>query len=101
MSAEMDDTYQAGYLRGYQKAFKVKLYRNNDTFFPPKEITIQQKHMNFDKFLTLCTDSVKPVFGAVRNIYTPMGRHRITKVDELKDGEAYVVAGNEKFRKHP
>ncbi|XP_064522101.1 doublecortin domain-containing protein 2 [Pseudopipra pipra] len=78
----------------------VLVYRNGDPFFPGRRIVIHEKKVsNFDVFLKEVTGGVKAPFGAVRNIYTPRGGHRVRQLEELQSGEQYVAGGREAFKK--
>ncbi|NXX88840.1 DCDC2 protein, partial [Centropus bengalensis] len=78
----------------------VLVYRNGDPFFPGRRIVINEKKVsNFEVFLKEVTGGVKAPFGAVRNIYTPRGGHRIRQLEELQSGEQYVAGGREAFKK--
>lgn len=78
----------------------VLVYRNGDPFFPGRRIVIHEKKVsNFDVFLKEVTGGVQAPFGAVRNIYTPRGGHRVRQLEELQSGEQYVAGGREAFKK--
>ena len=78
----------------------VFMYRNGDPFYDARRIVINQKRMsNFETLLREVTSGVKPSFGAVRHIYTPRAGHRVDCMDQLQNGEQYVAAGREKFKK--
>ncbi|NXS52746.1 DCDC2 protein, partial [Brachypteracias leptosomus] len=78
----------------------VLVYRNGDPFFPGRRIVIHEKKVsNFEVFLKEVTGRVKAPFGAVRNIYTPRGGHRVRQLEELHTGEQYVAGGREAFKK--
>uniref|UniRef100_A0A8C8BQQ0 Doublecortin domain-containing protein 2 n=1 Tax=Otus sunia TaxID=257818 RepID=A0A8C8BQQ0_9STRI len=78
----------------------VMVYRNGDPFFPGRRIVVNEKKVsNFEVFLKEVTGRVKAPFGAVRNIYTPRGGHRVRQLEELQSGEQYVAGGREAFKK--
>ncbi|XP_009939571.2 doublecortin domain-containing protein 2 isoform X2 [Opisthocomus hoazin] len=78
----------------------VVVYRNGDPFFPGRRIVVNEKKVsNFEVFLKEVTGGVQAPFGAVRNIYTPRGGHRVRQLDELQSGEQYVAGGREAFKK--
>nr|XP_060630885.1 doublecortin domain-containing protein 2 [Anolis sagrei ordinatus] len=78
----------------------VMVYRNGDPFFTGRRVVIHEKKMSsFDVFLKEVTGGVNASFGAVRNIYTPRGGHRIRQLDEIQSGEHYVAGGREAFKK--
>ncbi|KFR15984.1 Doublecortin domain-containing protein 2, partial [Opisthocomus hoazin] len=68
--------------------------------FPGRRIVVNEKKVsNFEVFLKEVTGGVQAPFGAVRNIYTPRGGHRVRQLDELQSGEQYVAGGREAFKK--
>uniref|UniRef100_A0A8D0BDJ5 Doublecortin domain-containing protein 2 n=1 Tax=Salvator merianae TaxID=96440 RepID=A0A8D0BDJ5_SALMN len=78
----------------------VMVYRNGDPFFQGRRLVIHEKKVSsFDVFLKEVTGGVNAPFGAVRNIYTPRGGHRIRHLDEIQSGEHYVAGGREAFKK--
>ncbi|NWU93359.1 DCDC2 protein, partial [Upupa epops] len=78
----------------------VLVYRNGDPFFPGRRIVINERKVsNFEVFLKEVTGRVRAPFGAVRNIYTPRGGHRVRQLEELQSGEQYVAGGREAFKK--
>nr|XP_057909268.1 doublecortin domain-containing protein 2-like [Doryrhamphus excisus] len=78
----------------------VFMYRNGDPYYEARRIVINQKRVcNFETLLREVTGGVKAPFGAVRNIYTPRGGHRVDCLDGLRSGEQYVAAGRERFKK--
>ncbi|KAM8810525.1 doublecortin domain-containing protein 2 [Eudromia elegans] len=78
----------------------VLVYRNGDPFFPGRRIVVNERKVsNFEVFLKEVTGGVQAPFGAVRNIYTPRGGHRIRQLQELQSGEQYVAGGREAFKK--
>ncbi|XP_060100125.1 doublecortin domain-containing protein 2 [Heteronotia binoei] len=78
----------------------VTVYRNGDPFFPGRRVVIHEKKVSsFDVFLKEVTSGVNAPFGAVRNIYTPFGGHRVRQLDEIRSGEHYVAGGREAFKK--
>ncbi|XP_054840328.1 doublecortin domain-containing protein 2 isoform X2 [Eublepharis macularius] len=78
----------------------VMVYRNGDPYFPGRRVVIHEKKVSsFDVFLKEVTGGVNAPFGAVRNIYTPRGGHRIRQLNEIQNGEHYVAGGREAFKK--
>lgn len=78
----------------------VFMYRNGDAYYEARRIVVNQKRVcNFETLLREVTGGIQAPFGAVRNIYTPRGGHRVDCLDNLKSGEQYVAAGREKFKK--
>ncbi|MBN3322925.1 DCDC2 protein, partial [Atractosteus spatula] len=76
------------------------MYRNGDPYFEGRRLVINEKRVStFETFLKEVTGGVQAPFGAVRNIYTPKGGHRLTSLEHLQSGQQYVAAGREKFKK--
>ncbi|XP_013869708.1 doublecortin domain-containing protein 2 [Austrofundulus limnaeus] len=78
----------------------VFMFRNGDPYFEARRIVINEKRVcNFETLLREVTGGVHAPFGAVRNIYTPRGGHRVEQLESLQSGEQYVAAGKERFKK--
>ncbi|XP_068179716.1 doublecortin domain-containing protein 2-like [Antennarius striatus] len=78
----------------------VFIFRNGDPYYQARRIVINQKRIsNFETLLREVTSGIQAPFGAVRNIYTPTGGHKVDCLESLKSGEQYVAAGREKFKK--
>ncbi|XP_039474934.1 doublecortin domain-containing protein 2-like isoform X1 [Oreochromis aureus] len=78
----------------------VFMFRNGDPYYEARRIVINQKRVcNFETLLREVTGGIQAPFGAVRNIYTPRGGHKVDCLDSLRSGEQYVAAGREKFKK--
>ncbi|KAM4633829.1 doublecortin domain-containing protein 2-like [Polymixia lowei] len=78
----------------------IFMYRNGDPYYEARRIVINQKRVcNFETLLREVTGGVQAPFGAVRNIYTPRGGHKVDCMEHLHSGEQYVAAGREKFKK--
>ncbi|XP_051577531.1 doublecortin domain-containing protein 2-like [Myxocyprinus asiaticus] len=78
----------------------IYFFRNGDPYFQPRRLVINAKRVStFDTLLREVTGGVQASFGAVRNIYTPKGGHRVDSLEHLRSGEQYVAAGREKFKK--
>ncbi|XP_028327413.1 doublecortin domain-containing protein 2-like [Gouania willdenowi] len=76
------------------------MYRNGDPYFEARRVVINQKRVcNFETLLREVTAGIQPSFGAVRNIYTPRGGHKVDRLDSMQSGEQYVAAGRERFKK--
>ncbi|XP_052402355.1 serine/threonine-protein kinase DCLK2 isoform X4 [Carassius gibelio] len=90
-------------LTSERKAKKVRFYRNGDKYFKGLVYAVSsERFRSFDALLMELTrslsDSVNLPQG-VRNIYAMEGGKKITSLDELLEGESYVCASNEPFRK--
>ena len=82
-----------------QTAKKIYLYRNGTVNANAKMMVINERQIrDFGTFLTRATSGIK-AHRAVRNIYTPSGRHKIHSMDMLVSGRYYVAGGTEQFRK--
>lgn len=80
-------------------AKNIRVYRNGDEFFPGKKFVINSREIkDMDTLYTYLTDTVKPRFGCVRNIYTPEGGTKIENLKDLVSNRAYVISGFEKFK---
>lgn len=80
-------------------AKKVYLYRNGVTTNQAKMLVVNDRQVrDFTTFLTRVTSGLKAPI-AVRSIYTPVGGHRIRRLEDLETGKCYVAGGNEHFRK--
>ncbi|XP_037533190.1 doublecortin domain-containing protein 2 [Nematolebias whitei] len=78
----------------------VFMFRNGDPYFEARRIVINEKRVsNFETLLREVTGGIQARFGAVRNIYTPRGGHRVEGLESLQSGEQYVAAGKERFKK--
>lgn len=78
----------------------VFMFRNGDPHFEARRIVINEKRVsNFETLLREVTGGIQARFGAVRNIYTPRGGHRVEGLESLQSGEQYVAAGKERFKK--
>ncbi|KAK5862583.1 hypothetical protein PBY51_017963 [Eleginops maclovinus] len=78
----------------------IFMYRNGDPYYDARRIVINQKRVSsFDTLLREVTGGIQAPFGAVRNIYTPRGGHKVDSLESLQSGEQYVAAGRERFRR--
>ena len=88
--------------RDLRRPRKVRFYCNGDRYFKGKRLYITpHRYLTFNDMLNDLTQklpgSVNLPYG-VRQIFTPDGTKRIRHMEELQDGEAYVVAGFEPFK---
>ncbi|XP_051921710.1 doublecortin domain-containing protein 2-like [Hippocampus zosterae] len=78
----------------------IFMFRNGDPYFEARRVVINQRKVcNFETFLREVTGGIQAPFGAVRNVYTPRGGHKVDCLDNLRSGEQYVAAGRERFKK--
>ncbi|KAM9769839.1 serine/threonine-protein kinase DCLK2 isoform 2-T2 [Menidia menidia] len=90
-------------LTSERKAKKVRFYRNGDKYF--KGLVYAVSHDRFrslDALLMELTRSLSDNVNlpqGVRSLYTLDGGRKISSLDELVEGESYVCASNEPFRR--
>ncbi|XP_078262127.1 serine/threonine-protein kinase DCLK2 isoform X5 [Rhinoraja longicauda] len=86
-----------------KKAKKVRFYRNGDRYFKGLVYAVSQdRFRSLDTLLVELTKSLSDNVNlpqGVRAIYTIDGNKKIDNLDELLEGENYVCASNEPFRK--
>nr|XP_020636973.1 serine/threonine-protein kinase DCLK2 isoform X1 [Pogona vitticeps] len=90
-------------LSSEKKAKKARFYRNGDKYFKGLVYPISSdRFRSFDALLIELTRSLSDNVNlpqGVRTIYTIDGSRKLSSLDELVDGESYVCASNEPFRK--
>ncbi|KAM5192925.1 serine/threonine-protein kinase DCLK2 isoform 1-T2 [Mantella aurantiaca] len=90
-------------LSSERKAKKVRFYRNGDRYFKGLPYAVSsERFRSFDGLLMELTRSLSDNVSlpqGVRCIYTLDGSKKITSLDELQEGESYVCASNEIYRK--
>ncbi|XP_053316625.1 serine/threonine-protein kinase DCLK2 isoform X2 [Spea bombifrons] len=90
-------------LSSERKAKKVRFYRNGDRYFKGLPYAVSaERFRSFDALLMELTRSLSDNVSlpqGVRCIYTLDGGKKITSLDELQEGESYVCASNECYRK--
>ncbi|XP_066242372.1 serine/threonine-protein kinase DCLK2 isoform X2 [Saccopteryx leptura] len=90
-------------LSSEKKAKKARFYRNGDRYFKGLVFAISSdRFRSFDALLVELTRSLSDNVNlpqGVRTIYTIDGSRKVTSLDELLEGESYVCASNEPFRK--
>lgn len=92
--------YEPHYQQGMTKGMYTYCYINGDEFNVPKKILVNPKRdRTFNAFLDYATRVLNPRFGAVRNIYTPEGRHRIRRFEDMRSDGQYVACGQEPYKK--
>uniref|UniRef100_A0A8C1U1P2 Serine/threonine-protein kinase DCLK2 n=1 Tax=Cyprinus carpio TaxID=7962 RepID=A0A8C1U1P2_CYPCA len=90
-------------LTSEKKAKKVRFYRNGDKYFKGLVYAVSgDRFRSFDALLMELTRSLSDNVNlpqGVRNIYAMEGGKKITSLDELLEGESYVCASSEPYRK--
>ncbi|XP_078004589.1 serine/threonine-protein kinase DCLK2 isoform X2 [Phascolarctos cinereus] len=90
-------------LSSEKKAKKARFYRNGDRYFKGLVYAISSdRFRSFDALLMELTRSLSDNVNlpqGVRTIYTIDGSRKLTSLEELVEGESYVCASNEPFRK--
>nr|XP_043884517.1 serine/threonine-protein kinase DCLK2-like [Solea senegalensis] len=90
-------------LTSEKRAKKVRFYRNGDRYFKGLVYAISSdRFRSYDALLMELTRSLADNLHlpqGVRTIYTIDGSKRISTMDELVEGECYVCASNEPYRK--
>ncbi|XP_053711581.1 serine/threonine-protein kinase DCLK2 isoform X1 [Synchiropus splendidus] len=86
-----------------RKARKVRFYRNGDKYFKGLVYAVSSdRFRSFDALLMELTRSLSDNVNlpqGVRTLFTVDGGRKITCLDELVEGESYVCASNEPFRR--
>ncbi|XP_041635919.1 serine/threonine-protein kinase DCLK2-like [Cheilinus undulatus] len=90
-------------LTSEKRAKKVRFYRNGDRYFKGLVYAVSSdRFRSFDALLMELTRSLADNLHlpqGVRMIYTIDGSKKITSMDELMEGECYVCASNESYKK--
>ncbi|OBS75709.1 hypothetical protein A6R68_17839, partial [Neotoma lepida] len=77
-------------------AKRISFYKSGDPQFGGVKVVVNPRSFKtFDALLDSLSRKVPLPFG-VRNISTPHGRHSITRLEELEDGESYLCSHNRK-----
>ncbi|XP_028629250.1 oxygen-regulated protein 1 [Grammomys surdaster] len=77
-------------------AKRISFYKSGDPQFGGVRVVVNPRSFKtFDALLDNLSRKVPLPFG-VRNISTPRGRHSITRLEELEDGESYVCSHSKK-----
>nr|XP_061816248.1 serine/threonine-protein kinase DCLK2-like isoform X2 [Nerophis lumbriciformis] len=86
-----------------KRAKKVRFYRNGDRYFKGLVYAVSSdRFRSFDALLMELTRSLADNLHlpqGVRTIYTIDGGKKISSMDELLEGQSYVCASNESYRK--
>uniref|UniRef100_A0AAZ3RGX4 Serine/threonine-protein kinase DCLK2 n=1 Tax=Oncorhynchus tshawytscha TaxID=74940 RepID=A0AAZ3RGX4_ONCTS len=90
-------------LTSEKRAKKVRFYRNGDRYFKGLVYAVSNdRFRSYDALLMELTRSLADNLHlpqGVRAIYTVDGIKKITSMDELAEGDCYVCASNEPYRK--
>uniref|UniRef100_A0A8B9H4Q8 Doublecortin domain-containing protein n=1 Tax=Astyanax mexicanus TaxID=7994 RepID=A0A8B9H4Q8_ASTMX len=90
-------------LTSEKKAKKVRFYRNGDRYFKGIVYAVaNDRFRTFDALLADLTRSLSDHINlpqGVRFIFTIDGAHKITSLDELEEGESYVCASENYYKK--
>ncbi|XP_034412684.1 serine/threonine-protein kinase DCLK2-like [Cyclopterus lumpus] len=90
-------------LTSEKRAKKVRFYRNGDRYFKGLVYAVSSdRFRSYDALLMELTRSLADNLHlpqGVRTIYTIDGSKKITSMDELVEGECYICASNEPYRK--
>ncbi|XP_061566303.1 serine/threonine-protein kinase DCLK2-like [Cololabis saira] len=90
-------------LTSEKRAKKVRFFRNGDRYFKGLVYAVSSdRFRSYDALLMELTRSLadnQHLPQGVRTIYTTDGNRKITSMDELVEGESYVCASNEPYRK--
>lgn len=90
-------------LTSEKKARKVRFYRNGDKYFKGLAYAVStDRFRSLDALLMELTRSLSDNVNlpqGVRTLYTLDGGRKITSLDEIVEGESYVCASNEPFRR--
>ncbi|XP_036855420.2 oxygen-regulated protein 1 [Manis javanica] len=79
-------------------AKKISFYKSGDPQFGGVRVVVNPRSFKtFDALLDNLSRKVPLPFG-VRNISTPRGRHSITSLEELEDGESYLCSHGRKVQ---
>ncbi|KAK3518711.1 hypothetical protein QTP70_008923 [Hemibagrus guttatus] len=90
-------------LSSEKRARKVRFYRNGDRYFKGLVYAVSNdRFRSLDALLAELTRALADNLHlpqGVRTIYTADGSKRVTSLDDLVEGECYVCASNEPYRK--
>ncbi|XP_040828495.1 oxygen-regulated protein 1 isoform X2 [Ochotona curzoniae] len=79
-------------------AKRISFYKSGDPQFGSVRVVVNPRSFKtFDSLLDNLSRKVPLPFG-VRNISTPRGRHSITSLEELEDGESYLCSHGKKVQ---
>ncbi|XP_067301467.1 serine/threonine-protein kinase DCLK2-like isoform X2 [Pseudorasbora parva] len=90
-------------LSSEKRAKKVRFYRNGDRYFKGLVYAVSNdRFRSMDALLAELTRALSDNLHlpqGVRNIYSADGTRKIASLEELVEGESYVCASNEPYRK--
>ncbi|KAM5314980.1 oxygen-regulated protein 1 isoform 3-T3 [Glossophaga mutica] len=79
-------------------AKRISFYKSGDPQFGGVRVVVNPRSFkSFDALLDSLSRKVPLPFG-VRNISTPRGRHSITSLEQLEDGESYLCSHSRKVQ---
>ncbi|XP_033614996.1 oxygen-regulated protein 1 [Fukomys damarensis] len=79
-------------------AKRISFYKSGDPQFSGVRVVVNPRcFKTFDALLDNLSRKVPLPFG-VRNISTPRGRHSITRLEDLEDGESYLCSHSKKMQ---
>lgn len=79
-------------------AKRISFYKSGDPQFRGVRVVVNPRSFkSFDALLDSLSRKVPLPFG-VRNISTPRGRHSITSLEQLEDGESYLCSHSRKVQ---
>lgn len=79
-------------------AKRISFYKSGDPQFGGVRVVVNPRSFkSFDALLDSLSRKVPLPFG-VRNISTPLGRHSITSLEQLEDGESYLCSHSRKVQ---
>ncbi|KFO78612.1 Doublecortin domain-containing protein 2, partial [Cuculus canorus] len=94
-------TASARFRKPLQEPYTIFLIANGDVLSPVVRLLIPRKTLNhWDHVLEMVTGKVTLRSGAVHRLYTLDGK-LIQSGSDLENGQIYVAAGREKFKKLP
>lgn len=77
----------------------ITVFRNGDMNFPGQLFVVGPQIKSWNYLLDCLTTRVKPPWGAVRRLYNLDTGRRVQNLDDVEDGESYVVARMEQLKR--
>ncbi|KAK6959519.1 doublecortin domain-containing protein 2B [Biomphalaria glabrata] len=82
------------------KGIHLRLFKNGERYYPGKLVTLNKKQFRtFESWLSELSRSMKLNNGAIWRVYTPRHGTRKLDLEDLRDGDSLVLAGQESFKK--